>query len=84
MRGEKPILVILSLILCPIIVIFLMTAVGALMGSDPYGINFVVAGIVILCDVVISCTLIVVGMLNRLIHMTEEQKAETVSKNTNE
>jgi len=84
MRREKPILVVLLLIICPIIIIFLMSAVGSLIGSDPYGINLVFAGIVILCDVIVGCTLIVVGMLNRLIYMIEEQKTEASSENVNE
>ncbi len=74
MQVKNVVFVILIMILSPVAVIFLMGAIGPLLGSDPSGLNIVIVGIAILCDVVIGCTLIVIGVLSRVIRMVEEQK----------
>lgn len=71
MRGGKIIFVILLLILSPIIIVFLMGSIGTLLGTDSQGVNAIIVGIAILCDLIIACTLIIVSMLQRLIGMNK-------------
>jgi len=77
MRGEKIIIVVLLMILSPIVIIFLMGAIGSSIGGTSQEVNILVVGIAILCDVVIGCTLIVLGTLNRLIRMGKNYQGET-------
>ena len=74
MKEKNTLFVVLLLILSPVVMVLLMSGVGALMGSDYTGVNVVIVGIAILCDVVIGCTLIVVASINRLTRMIEKKK----------
>lgn len=80
MRGEKIIIFVSLMILSPIIFFFLMDALGSIIGGDANELNVLVAGITILCDVVIGCTLVIVGILNRLIRITKNPQCEEENK----
>jgi hypothetical protein len=76
MRGENIIISVLLMILSPIVIIFLMGAIGSSLGGTSSEVNILMVGIAILCDVVIGCTLIVLGTLNRLIRMKNNPQSE--------
>ncbi len=68
--------VISLLVLGPVVVIFLMGGIGSLFGDDPTGMHVIFVGIVILCEVVIGCTLILGAMIRRLTQLLETKERD--------